>query len=141
MRIYLVTSVDEQLVTTFQRLIPQLSATANIPDREQLQRVVESSASKLFVAEEDGVIVGTSMLAIYQAPTGSKAWIEDVVVDSSMRGRGVAVSLIEHILSYAKQEGLDKVDLTSSQQRKAAHALYERLGFAPRDSQLFRKVL
>ena len=35
----------------------------------------------LFVARVDGRILGSLTLAFYRIPTGTKAWIEDVVVD------------------------------------------------------------
>lgn len=141
MNIYLVDTVSVELEDAFKRLIPQLSETARIPDKQTLLKVVGSNTTRLFVAEENGKIVGTSSLVIYEIPAIRKAWIEDVVVDASVRGRGVAAALIQHILEYAKEEGLEKVDLTSSIHRKAAYRLYEKLGFEQRESTVFRKTL
>lgn len=141
MNIYLVDTVSVELEDAFKRLIPQLSETARIPDKQTLLKIVGSDTTRLFVAEENGKIVGTSSLVIYEIPAIRKAWIEDVVVDASVRGRGVAAALIQHILEYAKEEGLEKVDLTSSIHRKAAYRLYEKLGFEQRESTVFRKTL
>ena len=47
----------------------------------------------LFVAELDGQIVGSLTLATYRIPTGLKAIIEDVVVESEARGLGIGESL------------------------------------------------
>lgn len=141
MNIYLVDTVSVELEDAFKRLIPQLSETARIPDKQTLLKIVGSNTTRLFVAEENGKIVGTSSLVIYEIPAIRKAWIEDVVVDASVRGRGVAAALIQHILEYAKEEGLEKVDLTSSIHRKAAYRLYEKLGFEQRESTVFRKTL
>lgn len=141
MNIYLVNTVNDQLENAFKKLIPQLSETARIPDKQVLLNIVSSDTTKLFVAEENGEIVGSSTLVIYEIPAIRKAWIEDVVVDANARGRGIAAALIQHILEYAKEEGLEKVDLTSSIHRKAAYKLYEKLGFEQRDSTVFRKTL
>ena len=141
MNIYLVDTLSVELEDAFKRLIPQLSETARIPDKQTLLKIVGSNTTRLFVAEENGKIVGTSSLVIYEIPAIRKAWIEDVVVDASVRGRGVAAALIQHILEYAKEEGLEKVDLTSSIHRKAAYRLYEKLGFEQRESTVFRKTL
>ena len=83
--------VDDELVDAFARLIPQLSRSNPPPDAEALTRIVTSEASTLLLArDEDGRIVGSMTLAMFEIPTGVRAWIEDVVVDESARGQGVA---------------------------------------------------
>lgn len=141
MNIYPVNSINNNIVDAFQILIPQLDATANLPTRADLEQIINSENSRLFVVEEDNTIIGSATLVTYKIPVGRKAWIEDVVVDVSARGKGVAAKLIEYILKYAREKGLNKVDLTSSLQRKTAYVLYERLGFEQRESRIFRKEL
>lgn len=141
MNIYLASFVSDELVDAFKRLIPQLDETARIPDIHTLSKIVNSETTRLFVVEDNHRIVASATLVIYDIPTIRKAWIEDVVVDETMRGRGIAVDLLQYILEYAHQEGLDKVDLTSNIQRKSAYALYEKLGFEQRESHIFRKII
>ncbi len=130
--------VDEQLVEAFGRLIPQLSSTSPPPTVEELERVVQSDASVLFVAEEDGVVVGSLTLLLAPIPTGLRARIEDVVVDQEARGRGIARMLSEAALRRAAAEGAQTVDLTSRPDRLAANRLYESLGFERRDTNVYR---
>ena len=85
--------VDDEMVDAFNMLIPQLSSSNPPPTREQLQKIVASDATFLLLAKLDGRIVGSLTLAIFQIPTGLRAWIEDVVVDSSARGAGVGEAL------------------------------------------------
>ena len=83
-------SVDADLVAAVTALVPQLSRSAPPPTHEQLARIVADPATTLFVAEEDGRIVGTLTLAAFEIPTGRRAWIEDVVTDTAgaRQGRG-----------------------------------------------------
>jgi len=135
------TAVDDELVAAFERLIPQLSSSNPPPDREQLAEIVESPATVLLVARLDGEIVGSLTLALFRIPTAMRAWIEDVVVDESARGQGVGELLNRAALDHARAAGAKTVDLTSRPTREAANRLYERLGFEPRDTNVYRYEL
>lgn len=138
MQIYEVTDVDDELVRSFERLIPQLSSSNPPPSKEELQAIAESEASVLLVAEEDGYIYGSLTLVLFRIPTGVRAWIEDVVVDSEARGKGVGQSLNEEALTRARAAGASTVDLTSRPSREAANRLYQRLGFKARETNIYR---
>jgi GNAT superfamily N-acetyltransferase len=141
MRIELVTSVDDDLLDAFQRLIPQLSQSNPPPDRAQLEEIVASPATDLFVAfddDRDGTIVGSLTLALFRIPTAMRAWIEDVVVDEAARGKGVGELLSRAAIDRAREVGAVTVDLTSRPRREAANRLYRRLGFEQRDTHVYR---
>lgn len=138
MKIYEVTDVTDELIAAFERLIPQLSKSNPPPTRDELQFMADSPASVLLVAEEDGYIYGSLTLALFRIPTGLRAWIEDVVVDSEARGKGVGQSLNEAALDRARSEGAKTVDLTSRPSREAANRLYQRLGFVARETNIYR---
>ena len=70
-----------------------------------------------------------------------RAWIEDVVVDEAARGRGVGEALNRKALELAKESGARTVDLTSRPSREAANRLYKRLGFKPRETNVYRYSL
>ena len=125
-----VTEVTESLVEAYRVLIPQLSSSSNPPTKEALQKILESDSAQILIAEdENGGILGTMTLIIFQIPTGIRAWIEDVVVDSSARGRGIGKKLNLAALELAKQAGAKTVDLTSRPVRKEANQLYKNIGF------------
>ena len=138
MHIYEVSEVTDELVEAFARLIPQLSKSNPPPTREELQFMADSPASVLLVAEEDGYIYGSLTLVLFRIPTGLRAWIEDVVVDSEARGKGVGQALNEEALARAKSAGAGTVDLTSRPSREAANRLYQRLGFKARETNIYR---
>ncbi len=90
------------------------------------------------MAEEDGYLYGSLTLVIFPIPTGIRAWIEDVVVDSEARGKGVGRTLNEAALGIARQAGATTVDLTSRPSREAANRLYKRIGFHQRETNVYR---
>jgi ribosomal protein S18 acetylase RimI-like enzyme len=129
----------EEVVEAMARLLPQLSS-ASPPDAAALVRMI-SGGSTLFVARVDGRIVGSLTLVFYRIPTGLKAWIEDVVVDEAARGLGVGEALSVAALDEARRRGVKYVSLSSRPSRGAANRLYQRLGFAARDTNVYRYVL
>ena len=134
-------SVDADLVAAVTALLPQLSRSAPPPTAEQLARIVADHATTLFVAEEDGVIVGSLTLAAFEIPTGRRAWIEDVVTDSAARGKGVGSALVTAALQHAAGFGARTVDLTSRPDREDANRLYTTLGFEQRATNVYRRTL
>lgn len=134
-------AVDARLLNALARLIPQLSTSSAPLTDVYLRAVVEATSTTLFVARIDGQIVGTLSLAVFRIPTGTRAWIEDVVVDEEARGRGVGSALVKSAIERARAHGARAVDLTSRPSREAANALYQRLGFVQRATNVYRFII
>ena len=132
------TTVDDELVAAFGRLIPQLSSSSPPPSRADLADIIDNPSTVLFLARVDGEIMGSLTLAFYRIPTGLKAWIEDVVVDDALRGRGVGAALNQAALEEARRRRAKDVSLTSRPSRTAANRLYLRLGFVARETNTYR---
>lgn len=133
--------VDDELVEAFGELIPQLSASSPPPAADELWAIVDAPNCVLYVARLDDRIVGTLTLALYRMPTGLKAWIEDVVVSSAARGQGVGEALNRAAIAEAAHRGAKHVNLTSRSTRESANRLYQRLGFVPYDTNLYRYTI
>ena len=132
-------TVSEELVAAFARLVPQLSSSAEPPTREQLESIVSSPTTTILLARDDeGAIIGSLTLALFRAPTGVRAWIEDVVVDETARGQGAGEELVAEAIRLASDAGVRTLDLTSRPSRAAANSLYEKLGFRMRDTNVYR---
>jgi ribosomal protein S18 acetylase RimI-like enzyme len=135
------TSFTSDLREAFDRLTPQLSQSNPPPSDAELTEIIASPATVLFVARDDNDgdrVVGSLTLALFRIPTGLRAWIEDVVVDGSVRGQGVGEALNRAALDRAAAEGARTVDLTSRPSREAANRLYQRLGFVERETNVYR---
>ena len=139
MEISLLTEVTDEVVQAFTRLLPQLSSSAVIPSRAELQEIADNDS--FFIARDldlGGQIVGSLTLVTFRIPTGVRAWIEDVVVDTAMRGKGIGEMLTRAALERAAELGAKTVDLTSRPSREAANRLYRRVGFELRQTNLYR---
>ncbi len=131
--------VTPELVEAFARLVPQLSRSAPAPGPQELAAIIDCPTNTVLVARDDhGAVVGTLTLVVFPIPTGMRAWIEDVVVDESARGKGVGEALSREAVARAAAAGARTVDLTSRASRQAANRLYRRIGFVVRDTNVYR---
>jgi ribosomal protein S18 acetylase RimI-like enzyme len=138
-----VTTVTSEVLEALRKLVPELSSSAPPLTHDALEEIVSSPATVLFVARDttDDTILGSLTLVVFSAPTGPRAWIEDVVVTTATRGRGVGAALVHAANARAATAGSRTVDLTSRPSREAANRLYVRLGFVQRETNVYRKTL
>jgi ribosomal protein S18 acetylase RimI-like enzyme len=134
-------TVTDELVEGIARLVPQLSRSAPQPNRAELEAIVASPATALLLARTDDGIVGSLTLALFRIPTGTRAWIEDVVVDEAARGQGAGEALVREAIRLAREAEARTIDLTSRPSREAANRLYERIGFVERETNVYRYEL
>ena len=98
----------------------------------------------IFLLELQGKIAGKAELMLpAQDTTNRVGYIKRVVVHPTFRGRGLAKSLLTHILAFARNEQkLQAVDLHVWEQNVSAIKLYELLGFELKHRELYyRKQL
>lgn len=122
-------------------LLPQISSGAPAPDLASVRAVIADPGNQLLVAELDGRIVGTCLVATFPTLTGTRAWLEDVVVDESSRGAGIGTALVEAAAAASRSVGARTLDLTSRPSRQAANRLYARCGFQQRQTNVWRLKL
>ena len=139
MRIVEADHVSPDLVASFTRLVHQLSRTSPPPTYDDLKEMVDAPGTHLLLALDDSDhIAGSLTLVVFRIPTGVRAWIEDVVVDDGARRQGVGEALTRHAVDLATAAGARTVDLTSRPSREAANALYAKLGFQLRETNVYR---
>lgn len=127
------------LVPAIDRLVKQLSKSAAPPTQAELEAIVDSDASRLLIARDaDGTIVGMLTLVLFRIPTGVRAWIEDVVVDTAAQRRGIGEALTTAAVGLGNEHGARTVDLTSRPSREAANRMYQKLGFRARETVVYR---
>ena len=140
-RIEAATHATPELREALAVLLPQLNPSLPIPSVEHLAAVVADPAVTLLTARDGSQIVGVAAVVVYMTPIWLKARIEDVVVDQAARGQGVGEALVKECIEVARSRGAGIVELHSARSREAANRLYPRLGFALRDSNVYRLTL
>jgi len=142
-RIEAVSRLTPDLQAALARLLPQLNPTLPVPDAERLERLLADPDVTLLVARDGDEIVGTTTVIVYTTPFWIKARLDEVVVDASVRGKGVGEALVNAALDVGREKGAQVAELQSGRgsNRDAAHRLYERVGFKIRDSDVMRIVL
>lgn len=135
------THYSEPLRQRLEELQNQLTPQASLLSEQTLRAVLDDSASHLYLFEEESRVVGMLTLGIYHSPTGSKAWIEDVVVDNACRGRGYGRALVAHAIEEARKAGVEQLMLTSNPLRIAANQLYQAMGFERKETNCYRMEL
>jgi ribosomal protein S18 acetylase RimI-like enzyme len=134
-----VRAVTPEVLDALARLVPQLSSSAPAVEEQDVRDIAQSPATMLLVARDaGGALVGSLTLVVFKAPTGPRAWIEDVVVERDVRGGGIGSTLVREALVRARAAGARTVDLTSRPSREEANRLYLRLGFAQRATNVYR---
>lgn len=87
---------------------------------------------KVFVALDNGQIVGTFALAIMDNlghMGAASGLIEDVVVREDCQGRGIGKQMMKYAIEYCREYKCYKVALSSNIKRERAHKFYKSLGF------------
>jgi len=89
-----------------------------------------SARHEVFVAEQEGTIVGTYFLRANQAGGGAHVANSVYVVSPSATGRGIAQAMCEHSLNHARSRGFLAMQFNfvlSSEERRLK--LWQRAGF------------
>lgn len=131
----------QELVEGLNHLLPQLSKSAAPLVLGDVEELIASPATTVFIARDDGRIVGSLTLVLFPIPTGLRAWIEDVVVDESARGTGVGEALTKAAIEESRHRHVRSLDLTTRPSRESANRLYSRLGFELRQTNVYRFIL
>ena len=128
-----------EVLDSINHLLPQLSSSAKGISIDRLSELVESENTIILIGiDEKAQILGMLSLIVMKIPTGNKAWIEDVVVDQSARGKGLGKALMNYAHVKAKKLGVKSIDLTSRPSRESANKLYQNLGYEIRETNVYR---
>lgn len=119
-----------------------------VPEREKqlagLRLILEDRAvGRLFVLRADGRVTGmaNALLTVSTAEGRRVVLLEDVIVGAAWRGRGYGRALVEHVVAWARAEGLPRITLLADRDNAAALAFYQRLGFNFSAMRVLRKTI
>lgn len=99
---------------------------------EAWDKIEATAGNQIIVAELDGNIIGTFQLMYLPSLSytgGTRAQIESVRVDKTMRNQGIGQRMMEWAIEQSRTAGCVLVQLSTNKQRLRAHRFYERLGF------------
>jgi len=96
--------------------------------RRQFRRSVTEEAAHL-VAVADGRVIGSISIQRDAHPVTRHTASIGMFVTSGWRGRGVGTALMEEGMRWARDAGVERVDLTVYPHNQAAITLYRRFGF------------
>jgi ribosomal protein S18 acetylase RimI-like enzyme len=139
MKIRRVKRAGKRLLEAINSMLPQLSPGSELLSDDTLKRILSSKNTFLFVCEAGrDQIAGMITLVTYELSSGKKAWIEDVVVDESYRGRGAGKEMMLHVIEFSRTTGAKTLTLTSRPSRIAANKLYSDLGFEKYETNVYK---
>jgi GNAT superfamily N-acetyltransferase len=92
---------------------------------EFLQRY-DPRRERCWMAEQDGAIVG-SVFLVKKSDTLAKLRL--LLVEPSVRGRGLGARLVDECLTFARQVGYQKMTLWTNNVLLPARHIYEKAGF------------
>lgn len=137
-QIAVVSEATPDILEAINRLMPQLTSSPKVLSRADLEALIASPSAVLMIARSNHDLSGMLTLGWFAAPTGLRAFIDDVVVDERYRGHGIGEALVRSALDHARGLQAKTVDLTSRPAREAANRLYQRIGFQKRETNPYR---
>ena len=101
---------------------------------EQLKEILQSDKTPVFVAEQEGQVVGYAF-CIHRQFVGDNnmtdvrtLYIDDLCVDEAARGKHIGTKLYDFVLDFARRQGYYNVTLNVWADNKAAVKFYEKIG-------------
>ena len=133
--------IDIEVARDINLLLPQLSSRAKKVSGAYLRRVIDPKHGTLFAVRDGKKIIGMGTVIWIHIPLEFYARIEDMVVDSAYRRRGLGTELMQRLIAYAKKGGAEFIDLTSRPERAAENPFYQKFGFQKRETNVYRLLL
>jgi GNAT superfamily N-acetyltransferase len=129
---YLIRSASSDDSEQLAALVEQLGYRADERFiRDQLAELASRPGTTVFVADDNGAIIGLLCFSIIPLlhVSGGLGRISALVVDSECQGNGVGRRLVAEAEEFAWNTGCARIEITSGDHRPDAHAFYEAIGY------------
>lgn len=109
---------------------------------EELRRIFADDEAPVFVYDENGQVRGYIFTVLldhshnHMLTPIKELYIDDLCVDETARGKGVATALYRHVLDFAKANGCYNVTLNVWTGNDGALAFYQKMGMQPQKTKL-----
>ena len=114
-------------------LLEQLGHPADPSDiPRRVGAITSDPDAAMWIAELDDRVVGFATALMVDAihMDGRVAQLTSLVVDVTVRGRGIGAELVAAAEDWARGRSATRISLTSALHRRQAHAFYENIGYA-----------
>ena len=103
----------------------------------------EPALGKLFVLRVDGQVAGmaNALITVSTAEGGKVLLLEDVIVSRAHRSGGLGRKLVEHVLGWARAQGMTRVTLLADHDNTPALDFYRKQGFEGSHMTVLRKLI
>ena len=115
-------------------------------DEDALAQLLADENRPIFVAVEDNTVLGYAF-CVHNAwedhgvfADRRELYVDDICVEESCRGRGVASALFEYVKAYAKDRDMDYITLNVWHGNDAAMRFYGKAGMTPRSMTMEMKL-
>lgn len=107
-------------------LIKQLDSSAVFNEQSLYKAMLTGHVSQV---KDNGKLIGMGWIFPRQTLLRRQAVVEDMIVDEKYRGKGLGEKILKDLLLWAKNQGVEVVELTTNPKRVAANSLYQKVGF------------
>lgn len=137
------TKASKEVLQDLNRLMAQLRPGQPVRrgSLSELAEIIGNKHTAVVVAKEGSRIIGAATLFIIQKVGRRTGHVEDVVVDQGYRGQGVGEKVMRKLIAVARAKKLHSIALTSRPERVAGNKLYQKLGFARKETNVYRLKL
>ena len=108
---------------------------------ETLKKIIDDEKTIVVAARDQERIVGVGLVCVIQKFRGRYGYVEDMVVDESLRGRGIGSAVMMELINCARADNISTLELSTRPERAAANHLYQKLGFIQKETNVYRLKL
>ncbi len=117
-------------------LVPEfVRSTRDVLSSEELSEFIDDRNRELFVAQSRADLVGAVIVAIIRMEGArwkksvETGYVEDLIVTSEFRNRGVGGMLMEKAAEWVRSKGVDSMELHAWEVNRQAVSFYRTAGF------------
>lgn len=110
--------------------------------RPIFDRALVSPSKTYLCATDEKRVIGFGSFTVKENlwPEGHLGYVDELVVDTEYRSKGIGKQLLEQLIAVARQKDCCRIELDSAFYRKESHRFYKRNGFEKR-AYVFSKIL
>lgn len=107
-------------------LVGQLDSNALAEEQSIYQAILNGYLAK---RHDNDKLIAMGWIFPRQTLLRRQAVIEDMIVDQDYRKRGLGREIMDKLVSWAREQKIEVIELTSNPKREAANGLYRNYGF------------